>query len=221
MTIKKSVFVLILLLLGSPMALASEEFTEEDAEEMAFETLTEEEKKVVLATLQKAVDESIQEAEERIREGGQMLPFGYAINAAGEGQFLRLDHAEGEVGAAEAAQGIQRAIAEAAIAGNLTGSLLYVTMASPAEMGEVGEELMAELDEDMRDARMLVVEMQHLAGVGAITAVPYWKSEDGESWVFGKPHQTRVDPRLRQLVQGYYREAAAAAQSGGEEGQPE
>ena len=200
---------------------AADEFTEDDAEDMAFEQLDGEEQKAVLATLQKALDDSIEEAEDKIREDGQMLPFGYALNAAGEGQFLRLDHEEGEIPAGQAAQGIQRSIAESAIAGNLVGSLLYVTMASPAEMGEMGEELMAELDEELEDARMLLVEMQHLAGVGALTAVPYWQSEDEGAWVFGEPQQTQVEPRLRQLVQDYYRQRREAAEAGAAEADSE
>jgi len=203
MTIRNIIltFVFGFLALGAGSVWAEDDFGQEEAEEMAFQSLDAEEQKAVLATLQAALDESIGEAEEQIRERGSIVPYAYALNYQGQGQFLRVGQ-DRDVSAEHAAHGLQRAIVESAFSGNLVGSVLYMTMASPSDLGQMGREIEKEIDEDAKDVRLLAVEMQHLAGVGAVTFVPYWKSDD--EWVFGKPQQRMVEPELRKLVRKHF-----------------
>lgn len=205
------------LLLGAALpvtALAQEggeEFTQEDAKDMAFSKLSEDKQKAVIAMLKKLMDESIGEAEKSIKEDGAMVPFGYVANAQGEGQFLRLDDKQ-DIRAEVAAHAIQKAIVTNAFRGNLVASALYLTMGKPEGMSDVEEELEESIgdDREIEDVRFLMVELQHLGGIGLVSTIPYWK-QDGE-WVFGEAVQKQVEPELHTVVRETFRNAAEKQQ---------
>ncbi len=191
-----------------PATASAEEFTQEDARDMAFGQLDEEKQKAVLAMLQKMLDTGLEEAEELIREEGSFVPFAYVMNPQGEGQFLRLSDDQ-EMRAEVAAHAVQRAIVTNAFQGNLVASSVFLTMEAPRDgMEELEGDLEEELgdDRELDDVRFLMVEQQHLGGLGLVSAVPYW--QDGGEWHFGEPQQQQVDPELHNVVQRTFQEAA-------------
>lgn len=214
----RTLFCVLVMMVALPVAgLAQEsdgDFTQEDARDMAFSKLSEDKQKAVIAMLKKLMDESMSEAEDSIRENGSMVPFGYVSNAAGEGQFIRLSE-DRKVRAEVAAHAVQKAIVTNAFRGNLVASALYLTMSAPEGLGsEIEKKLESSIDgdRDIDDVRFLMVELQHLGGLGLVMTVPYWQA-DGE-WFFGDPVQKRVDPELHQRVRNTFRKAAQSKQEG-------
>lgn len=201
---------MIALLLGplGAAAVLADEFTQQDAEEMAFQELGEQEQKAALAMLQGVMEESLDEAEKQIREQGGVVPFAYVMNNAGQGQFLRFSEDE-QVPAELAAQTLERAIVRSAFQGNLVASAMYITAPGTDELGDEMEGDIAEDLEGSRslsDVNFLIAEAQHLAGISVIHVTPYWENDEGE-WVFGESHQATVEPRLSQLVQRTFEQA--------------
>lgn len=200
---KKAVvaFMISVLFAGFSMAEGTrEDFTEEDLLNMAFDELSDEEKAAVVKNLQNLADESIERAEEKIREQGGLVPFAYLGDYEGEGQFAWFNHDE-PVQPEVAASAIQRSVVQAAFQGNLVASVLYMTSGTPRGVDqETREEIEGQLTDEVSfdDLRFLIIEMQHLAGLGIMKVVPYWR-EDGE-WVFGASEEQRVSPELHRLV---------------------
>lgn len=210
----RTLFYSFVLLLALPLAAPAQaqeggdDFSQEDARDMAFSKLSEDKQKAVIAMLKKIMDDSISEAEDSIRENGSMVPFGYVTNSAGKGQFIRLSE-DKEVRAEVAAHAVQKAIVTNAYRGNLVASALYLTMGTPDKLGnEIKEKLEASIkgDRSVEDVRFLMVELQHLGGLGMVMTVPYWKTED--KWVFGDPVQKKVAPELHRTVQKTFKRAA-------------
>lgn len=195
------------------------DFSQQDAKEMVFSKLPVEKQKTVVAMLKKIMDDSMDEAEKSIRENGSLMPFGYVVNSAGEGQFLRLGEDQ-KVSPEYAAHGIQKAIITNAYRGDLVASALYLAMGAPKGLGnDIREKLETSIkgDRSIEDVRFLMVELQHLGGLGMVMTVPYWRME--EQWHFGEPVQKRVSPELHNTVQKTFRRAAkkqgGEKQSGG------
>lgn len=215
----RALFCILVMMITLPMAgvaqESSEGFSQEDARDMAFSKLPENKQKAVIAMLKKLMDESISEAENSIRENGSMVPFGYVSNAAGQGQFLRLSE-DKKVRAEVAAHAVQKAIVTNAFRGNLVASALYLTMNAPKGLGaEIEKKLESSIkgDRNIDDVRFLMVELQHLGGLGLVMTVPYWQA-DGE-WFFGDPVQKRVDPELHLKVKKTFRKAAKSGNAEG------
>lgn len=213
----RTLFCILVMMVALPMAVVAQdggEFSQEDARDMAFSKLSEDKQKAVIAMLKKLMDDSMSEAEESIREDGSLVPFGYVSNAAGEGQFIRLSD-DKEVRAEVAAHAVQKAIVSNAYRGNLVASAVYLTMGAPDQLGkEIESKLEASIegDREIGDVRFLMVELQHLGGLGMVMTVPYWQT-DGK-WVFGDPVQKKVDPELHLTVQKTF-QRAAQSQGGG------
>lgn len=171
----------------------------EDAKDMAFMSLTEEQRASVSAYLGHLLEESISRAEKKIRDEGSFVPFAYIGDRQGEGRFLQLPEDE-RVSAEVAAHGVQKAIVKTALDGDLIASIFYMTAEGPEQLGAMRDKVEDGLEEgqDIQEVRFLMVELQHIAGLSLVHVVPYWRSE-GE-WVFGEPVQRQVDPRLHQLV---------------------
>ena len=204
----RSMAIALLVALLSAATVKADDFTQDDAHDMAFQELEGEQQKAALGMLQTLMDESLEDAEKTIREKGGVVPFAYVMNNAGEGQFLRFSEEE-EIPAEVAAQTLEQAIVRSAFEGNLVASAMYVTAPGTDDLEEEIEE---DISEDLGDERsladvnFLIAEAQHLAGISIIHVTPYWENEDGE-WVFGNSQQTTVEPRLAQLVQRTFEEA--------------
>ena len=183
---------------------SEEDFTRQDAKDMAFSKLSDDKQKAVIAMLKKLMNDSIKEAESSIRENGALIPFGYVSNAQGQGQFLRIDESQ-SIKPEYAAHAVQKAIITNAYKGNLIASALYMTAAVPDSLGEdIQKELTASIGNgrSIDDVRFLMVELQHLGGLGLVMTVPYWQV-DGE-WRFGDPVQKRVAPELHKAVRNTF-----------------
>lgn len=180
-------------------AQGDESLDTKDAKDMAFMSLTEEQRAGVSAYLGHLLEESISRAEKKIRDQGSFVPFAYIGDRQGEGRFLQLPEDE-RFTAEVAAHGVQKAIVKTALDGDLVASIFYMTVDGPEQLGAMRGKVEEGLEEgqDIQDLRFLMVELQHLAGLSLVHVVPYWRSE-GE-WVFGKPQQRQVEPRLHQLV---------------------
>lgn len=190
-------------------AVAQDEFTQKDARDMAFSEMSEDKQKQVIAMLKKLMKDSKGKAEESIRENGSIVPYGYVLNPQGEGQFLHMDP-EQKLKAEVTAHAIQKSILTNAVRGNLVASGLYMTMGMPRGLEkETREKLEESLEGDrtLEDVRFLLVELQHLGGLGLVTTIPYWK-DDEDKWVFGEPAQQKVEPSLQSSVQNQIQKAA-------------
>lgn len=214
----RTLFCLFIMMIFLPMAAVAQDsggdFTQDDARDMAFNKLSEDKQKAVIAMLKKLMDDSISEAEKSIRENGSLVPFGYVSNAVGEGQFMRLSK-DKEVRAGVAAHAVQKAIVSNAFRGNLVASALYMTMDAPDKLGKKIENKIEESIKGKRnvdDVRFLMVELQHLGGFGMVMTVPYWQN-NGE-WVFGESIQKKVDPELHLAVRKTFRQAAQGQEGG-------
>ena len=190
--------------------------TQQETKEMAFGQLSEEKQKQVIAMLKKIFKEAKGKAEESIRENGSMVPYGYAANHQGQGQFLHINP-EQKVEAEVAAHAIQKSILTNAVRGKLAASGMFLTMGVPKGLKEkTREKLRASIkgDRGLDDVRFLMVELQHLGGLGLLMSVPYWQNDDN-TWVFGKPVSQQVSPELQSSVQRVMRKAAQQQRSQG------
>lgn len=172
-----------------------------DARTAVFQALTKEQREGVLAQLQQLLSASIDEAKEKIREDGEFRPFAYVGDFEGEGRFVRLS-GDQEVPADLALVAIQRMAVNAALDGTLAANLLYVSAKGSGQLtdelkGRFAESLSAN-DRKLSDVRFLLIEMQHVAGLGILHVVPYWRN--GEGWEIGGALQQTIEPRLHQLV---------------------
>lgn len=209
-----------LLIAGALIAVeapAQEEgMTQQKAKEMAFGQLSEDKQKQVIAMLKKVFKDAKGKGEKSIRENGSMVPYGYAANNQGKGQFLHIDP-EQEMRAEVAAHAIQKTIITNAVRGQLAASGLFMTMGSPSRLDEETEKKLNESiegDRGIDDVRFLMVELQHLGGLGLLMTVPYWQNDE-EKWVFGDPVSQQVPPELQRSVQRIMRKAAEKQSSGG------
>ncbi|MDX1588617.1 MAG: hypothetical protein R3296_06740 [Oleiphilaceae bacterium] len=184
---------------------AQESLGTENASDRVFMSLSEKQQATVAAYLGRLLEESIGRAEQKIREQGSFVPFAYVGDRKGEGRFFKLSDDE-KISAEVAAHSIQRGIVQSALKGDLVASVFYMTADGPEKLGKLRGDLEEglEADQNLEDLRFLMVELQHLAGLSLLHVVPYWRN-DGE-WVFGKPQQRKVDPRLHQLVRTTIRE---------------
>ncbi|TVP58181.1 MAG: hypothetical protein EA349_04915 [Halomonadaceae bacterium] len=187
-------------IVSTPVA-ANESLGLENREDMFFMTLTEEERANVTAYLLRLLEESITEAEDKIKASGSFVPFAYVGDDRGRGHFVRLPE-DDPIKAEIAVHALQRAIVQSALEGGLVASALYMTVAAPDQLGKLrdGVEESLEQGQEINDMRFLMVELQHLGGLSLVNVVPYWQNSE-EEWVFGKPYQLQVEPRLQQLVQ--------------------
>ena len=190
----------------------ADEVSREEVKDIVFESLSEDEQIAAAAQLQALADESLPRAEQMIKEDGGLVPFAYLGSHGGEGQYAWFDDSQ-QVQPEVAAQAVQRAIIEGAFKGNLAASVLYMTSAAPEGLDAAARERLGDkVDDDLsfEDMRFLIVEMQHLAGLGILKIIPYWE-EDGE-WVFGPSQEQQIDPTLHLTV----RQAIQQAQQSGE-----
>ncbi|TDT41564.1 hypothetical protein DES49_1660 [Halospina denitrificans] len=211
---------LALLIAGALVAVeapAQEEgMTQEKAKEMAFGQLSEEKQKQVIAMLKKIFKDAKGKAEKSIRENGSMVPYGYAANNQGQGQFLHIDP-EQKLKAEMAAHAIQKTIITNAVRGDLAASGMFLTMGVPQGLQEETRKKLEKSikgDRGIEDVRFLMVELQHLGGLGLLMTVPYWQSDEGK-WVFGEPVSQQVSPELQRSVQRIMRKASQKQGSGG------
>ena len=193
--------VLITLLVASPMLQAAEDEGQSRAEATVFQTLTEDERKVVLGNLQNLLSSSIDAALTQIHQQGGVKPFAYIGDYEGQGRFLRFSEDQA-VPPDVAVHAIQRSVVKAATDGTLAASLLYITTGGSDHLSnDTLAQFRAEEEADGRtleDLRYLLIEMQHLAGLGILHVVPYWR--EGEEWQVGGAIQQVIEPRLHDLV---------------------
>ncbi|MDC0661519.1 hypothetical protein [Marinobacter sp. SS21] len=174
---------------------------EDSARTTVFRSISESEREVVLGNLQHLLESSIDEALEQIRRQGGIRPFAYIGDYEGGGRFIRLS-SEQQIPPDVAAHAIQKTVVQGALEGTLIASLLYITTDSSPSLTEellsrFQEQLTAE-GRDIAHVRYLLIEMQHLAGLGLLHVVPYWQ-ENGE-WRVGNAVQQVIEPRLHDLV---------------------
>jgi len=115
-----------------------------------------------------------------------------------------------------AAHAVQKTIITNALRGNLAASGLFMTMALPEGLKEKTQKQLEESiegDRGIDDVRFLMVELQHLGGLGLLMSVPYWKNNE-EEWIFGEPVSQQVEPQLQMSVQRMMRKAAQQQKSG-------
>jgi len=190
--------------------------TQKETRNMAFGQMSEAKHKQVIAMLKKIYKEAKGKAEKSIRKNGSMIPYGYAANNQGDGQFLHIDP-EQKMKAEVAAHAIQKSILTNAVRGQLAASAIFLTMGLPEGLEEeTRKKLESSIkgDRELGDVRFLMVELQHLGGLGLLMTVPYWESDEGK-WVFGKPVSQQVPPELQKSVQRILRKAAQQKRSQG------
>lgn len=214
----KRIGLALLVVIGSLIAVeapAQEEgMTQQETKEMAFGRLSEERQKKVIVMLKKIFKEAKVKAEESIRENGSMVPYGYAANRDGKGQFLHIDP-EQKMKAEVAAHAIQKSILTNALRGDLAASAIFMTMGMPQGLAEeTKRKLEASIkgDRGIQDVRILTVELQHLGGLGLLMSVPFWQA-DNEKWIFGQPVAQRVPAELQKSVQRMIKKAAQKQRS--------
>lgn len=174
---------------------------QQSAKEMAFGQLSEKQQKLVVGMLKKLFKEGKVKAEESIRESGSFVPYGYVLNNQADGQFLHINP-EQKMKAEVAAHAVQKTIVTNALRGNLAASGLFMTMALPDGLNEKTREQLEDAIKGGRgvdDVRFLMVELQHLGGLGMLMSVPYWKNGEGQ-WVFGDAVSQQVTPELHRTV---------------------
>ncbi|MCH8498006.1 MAG: hypothetical protein LAT63_05985 [Marinobacter sp.] len=169
-----------------------------------FITLQQAEREAVLAQLQQSLQASFTTAKEQIEEQGELRPFAYVSDFQAQGRFLRLDPSQ-TITADTALVTLQQVIADSAVNGGIAASLLYVSASDAGALTQQLEALLAEHEDtravDPKDLRFLLVEMQHVAGLGLLQIVPYWPSTDG--WTLGSPIQHTIQPQLHHLVRAH------------------
>ena len=218
MKLKKIVLALLIGALIPVHAQAQEEqegMTQQETKKMAFGRLSEEKQKQVIAMLKKIFQEAKGKAEKSIRENGEMVPYGYAANLQGKGQFLHIDP-EQKLKAEMAAHAIQKSILTNAVRGDLAASAIFLTMGMPKGLDQKAKEKLKTSikgDRELEDVRFLMVELQHLGGLGLLMMVPYWQENEGK-WVFGEPVSQQVGAELQKSVQRVMRRAAQQQQTG-------
>lgn len=215
---RKVVLTLVILTLMPFAAVAQEggkALEEQSTRQMAFGQLSEKQQKMVVAMLKKLFKEGKVKAEESIRENGSFVPYGYVLNNQADGQFLHINP-EQRMKAEVAAHAVQKTIVTNALRGNLAASGLFMTMALPEGMKEETRQKLEQSvrgDRGLEDVRFLMVELQHLGGLGLLMSVPYWKNSD-DKWVFGDPVSQQVEPQLQSTVQRMMRRAAQQQSNG-------
>lgn len=204
---------LVLLVVGALMGVEAPAqdsgMTQKETRNMAFGQLSEEKQKHVIAMLKKIFKDAKGKAEKSIRENGSMVPYGYAANNQGQGQFLHIDP-EQRLKAEVAAHAIQKTIITNAVRGDLAASGMFLTMGVPSGLEEETRKKLEKSikgDRGIEDVRFLMVELQHLGGLGLLMTVPYWQDDSGK-WVFGEPVSQQVSPELQKSVQRIMRKAA-------------
>ncbi|MDX1756147.1 MAG: hypothetical protein R3175_08825 [Marinobacter sp.] len=192
---------LVMALLAAP-GLATANSDEDQVRTTVFRSLSESDREVVLGNLQHLLESSIDEALGQIRDRGGIRPFAYIGDYEGSGRFIRLS-AEQQVPPDVAAHAIQQTVVQGALDGALIASLLYITTEGT---GPLTDELLAKFEaelaaegRDVKNVRYLLIEMQHLAGLGVLHVVPYWQ-EEGQ-WQVGNAIQQVIEPRLHDLIE--------------------
>ncbi len=174
---------------------------EDSVRTTVFRSLSETEREVVLGNLQHLLASSIDEALEQVRRQGGIRPFAYVGDYEGGGRFIRLS-SEQQVPPDIAAHAIQKTVVQGALEGSLIASLLYITTdSSPAlteELLSKFQDALAADDRNLESVRYLLIEMQHLAGLGLLHVVPYWQED--QEWRIGNAVQQVIEPRLHDLV---------------------
>ena len=167
----------------------------------SFKQLDEEHRELVLGQLQQLLGASIEKAKQEIRKNGQLKPFAYVGDFEATGRYVRLGEDQ-QVRQEVALVAIQRAVVSAAVDGTLAASLLYVSAKDAGQLTDnLKERFVSELsekDKKLDDVRFLLIEMQHVAGLGILHVIPYWKS--GDTWEVGGALQQTIEPRLHQVV---------------------
>lgn len=169
-----------------------------------FRELSKDHRQLVLGQLQQLLASSLENAKESIRRNGELMPFAYVGDFQAKGRYVRLEEQE-QVAPEVALIAVQRAVVKAAVDGTLAGSLLYATTKGTEQLTAELEERFANklsgIEKTLTDVRFLLIEMQHVAGLGILHVIPYWRSDSG--WEIGGALQQTVEPRLHQLVQSY------------------
>lgn len=167
----------------------------------SFKQLDEKHRELVLGQLQQLLGASIEKAKQEIRDKGQLRPFAYVGDFKATGRYVRLGEDQ-QVRPEVALVAIQRAVVSAAVDGTLAASLLYVSATDAGQLTDgLKERFASELSENnkkLQDVRFLLIEMQHVAGLGILHVIPYWKS--GDVWKVGGALQQTIEPRLHQVV---------------------
>ena len=192
-----------------------EALKEQGTKEMAFGQLSEKQQKLVVGMLKKLFKEGKVKAQESIRENGSFVPYGYVSNHQGKGQFLHINP-EQKMEAEVAAHAVQKTIITNALRGNLAASGLFMTMALPEGIKEKTQKQLEESikgDRGIDDVRFLMVELQHLGGLGLLMSVPYWQNSEDE-WVFGEPVSQQINPELQMAVKQMMRKATQQQSNG-------
>ena len=169
-----------------------------------FVSLQQAEREAVLAQLQQSLQASFATAKTQIEQQGELRPFAYVSDFQAQGRFLRLNESQ-VVSADTALLTLQQVIADSAVNGAIAASLLYVSASDAGALTHQLEGLLAKHQDtqgiDPQDLRFLLVEMQHIAGLGLLQIVPYWPSADG--WTLGSPIQHTIQPQLHRLVRAH------------------
>ena len=190
--------------------------TQQETKEMAFGQLSEKQQKQVIAMLKKIFKEGKVKAEESVRENGSFVPYGYVANKQGQGQFLHINPDQ-KMRAEIAAHAVQKTIITNALRGDLAASALFMTAKMPQGIEDDTEKKLEESikgDRSIEDVRFLMVELQHLGGLGLLMSVPYWKDSE-DKWVFGNPVSQQINPVLQSTVRRMIRKAAQKQKSQG------
>ena len=98
----------------------------------------------------------------------------------------------------------------------MAASGLFLTMGAPEGLDKETRRKLEESiqgDRGVEDVRFLMVELQHLGGLGLLMTVPYWQKNDGK-WVFGEAASQKIDPTLQQTVRRKIRRAMERQKSG-------
>ncbi|MDX1456436.1 MAG: hypothetical protein R3276_02545 [Marinobacter sp.] len=189
---------------------------ENEVRTTVFRSLSETDREVVLGNLQHLLESSIDEALNEIRSQGGIRPFAYIGDYEGGGRFIRLS-TEQQVPPDVAAHVIQKTVVQGAVNGTLIASLLYVTAdGADAPLTEelldrFRNELAAE-GREIQNVRYLLIEMQHLAGLGVLHVVPYW--QEGGEWQIGNAIQQVIEPRLHNLIKSMLETGTASQNEG-------
>lgn len=169
-----------------------------------FRELSKDHRQLVLGQLQQLLVSSLESAKEQIRRNGELKPFAYVGDFHAKGRYVRLEE-QAQVAPEVALIAVQRAVVKAAVDGTLAASLLYATTMGTehltAELEERFANKLSGIEKTLTDVRFLLIEMQHVAGLGILHVIPYWRSDSG--WEIGGALQQTVEPRLHQLVQSY------------------
>lgn len=195
---------------------AGKSLEQQNSKEMAFGQLSEKQQKLVVGMLKKLFKEGKVKAEDSIRDNGSFVPYAYVTNHQGKGQFLHIDP-EQEMRAEVAAHAVQKTIVTNALRGDLAASGLFMTSKMPQGIKEKTKQELAESikgDRSIEDVRFLMVELQHLGGLGLLMSVPYWESDE-DKWVFGKPISQQINAELQATIQRMMRKAAQKQDSNG------